>query len=35
MKYTTSSNRNFGLIFFIMFLLIGLWPVIDLGQVRI
>ena len=35
MKYRASTNRNFGLTFFIVFLLIGIWPLTDFGQVRI
>ena len=35
MKYRASANRNFGLTFFIVFLLIGIWPLTDFGQVRI
>ena len=28
------SNRNFGIVFFIVFLLIGLWPLIEKSQIR-
>ena len=34
-KIKMSSNRNFGLVFFFVFLIISLWPVINEGQVRI
>ena len=30
----TSSNRSFGLVFFIVFLLIGLWPLISGDSMR-
>ena len=30
-----SSNRSFGLVFFFVFLIIGLWPLLDEGQIRI
>ena len=30
-----SSNRNFGLVFFVVFLLIGLFPLISNGNIRI
>ena len=29
------SNRNFGLVFFIFFLIISIWPLIDGGTLRI
>ena len=29
------SNRNFGIVFFIVFLLIGLWPVLKGNELRI
>jgi len=29
------SNRNFGIVFFIVFLLIGLWPLLSKGEIRI
>jgi hypothetical protein len=28
------SNKNFGLVFFIVFLLIGLWPLLEKSEVR-
>ena len=34
-KIKISSNRNFGLVFFFVFLIIGLWPLISEGQIRI
>ena len=34
-KIKTSSNQNFGLVFFFAFLIIGLWPLLNDGQVRI
>ena len=30
-----STNRNFGIVFFIVFLLISLWPLIDAGDLRV
>ena len=35
MKVKISSNRSFGVVFFIVFLLIALWPMLDEGQIRI
>ena len=35
MKNNISSNRAFGILFFVVFLLIGLWPLINLGEPRI
>ena len=29
------SNRNFGIVFFIVFLLISLWPLISKGEIRL
>ena len=34
-KIKISSNRNFGIVFFLVFILIGLWPLIDEGNIRI
>ena len=34
-KIKISSNRSFGLVFFIVFLVISLWPFIHEGQIRI
>ena len=34
-KIKISSNRNFGLVFFIVFLIIGIWPLIYEEPVRI
>ena len=34
-KIKTSSNRNFGLVFFIVFLILGFWPIINGGEIRI
>ena len=34
-KIKVGSNRSFGLVFFLVFIIIGLWPLIDSGQVRI
>ena len=33
-KIKMSSNRNFGLVFFIVFLIYGLWPITDVETVR-
>jgi len=33
-KVKLPSNRNFGLVFFIIFLLIALWPLLEKGEVR-
>ena len=30
-----SSNRNFGIVFFVVFLLISIWPIIDGHSLRI
>ena len=35
MKNNISSNRTFGILFFVVFLFIGLWPLINLGEPRI
>ena len=29
------SNRNFGIVFFVVFLLIGLWPILNGNEIRI
>ena len=34
-KIKMSSNRNFGFVFFIVFLIISLWPLQHEGQIRI
>tara|TARA_B100000745_G_scaffold203987_1_gene134711 strand:+ start:123 stop:518 length:396 start_codon:yes stop_codon:yes gene_type:complete len=34
-KIKVSSNRSFGLVFFVVFLIIGLWPLLDGGQFKI
>jgi len=34
-KIKISSNRNFGLVFFVVFLIVGLWPLINSGPIRI
>ena len=34
-KIKISSNRSFGLVFFLVFLVISLWPLIHEGQIRI
>jgi len=34
-KIQIGSNRNFGLVFFIVFLLIAIWPLLDGGTIRI
>ena len=33
-KIKISSNRSFGLIFFVVFFIIALWPLINDGQIR-
>jgi hypothetical protein len=33
-KIKISSNRNFGLIFFFVFLIVGLWPLLNEGSSR-
>ena len=33
-KIKTSSNRNFGLVFFIVFLILGFWPITDGREIR-
>ena len=30
-----SSNKSFGLVFFIFFLIISLWPLLDNGEIRV
>ena len=34
-KIKTSSNRNFGLVFFIVFLILGFWPITNGEEIRI
>ena len=37
MKYKDikiGSNRSFGIVFFVVFLIIGLWPLINNGDIR-
>ena len=34
-KIKVSSDRSFGLVFFVVFLIIGLWPLLDEGQFKI
>ena len=34
MKIKVSSNRSFGIVFFVVFLIIGLWPLINNGDIR-
>ena len=34
-KVKTSSNRSFGLVFFFVFLIISLWPLLNEGSLRI
>ena len=34
-KIKMSSNRNFGLVFFMVFLILGLWPIKSGGEIRI
>ena len=34
-KIGVSSNRSFGLVFFVVFLIISLWPLLNEGQLRI
>ena len=34
-KIKMSSNRNFGLVFFIVFLILGFWPITAEGEIRI
>ena len=34
-KIEVSSNRSFGLVFFVVFLIIGLWPLLHEGQFKI
>ena len=34
-KIKISSNRSFGIVFFIVFLAIALWPILNNGDVRI
>ncbi len=34
MQYKLPSNKNFGIVFFIVFFLIGIWPLINNGEIR-
>ena len=34
-KIKMSSNRNFGLVFFFVFLIVSLWPLLNEGSIRI
>lgn len=34
-EFKLPSNRNFGTVFFIVFFVIGLWPILNTGDVRI
>ena len=34
-KKLGSSNRSFGILFFIVFFIIGLWPLLNFGEIRI
>ena len=34
-KVKMGSNRSFGIVFFIVFLIIGLWPTLNDGEIRI
>ena len=34
-KIKISSNRNFGLVFFVVFLIVSLWPVINNEPIRV
>ena len=34
-KIKISSNRNFGLVFFAVFLIVGIWPLMDGNSIRI
>ena len=34
-KIKMSSNRNFGLVFFVFFLVLGIWPITNDGEIRI
>ena len=34
-KIRISSNRNFGLVFFFVFLIVSLWPLLNEGPLRI
>ena len=33
-KEKLPSNRNFGLVFFVFFLIIGLWPLLGTNEIR-
>ena len=33
-KEKLPSNKNFGIVFFVVFLLIGLWPFLEKGEIR-
>ena len=33
-KIKISSNRSFGIVFFLVFLIISIWPLLDSGEIR-
>ena len=35
MKVKIGSNRSFGIVFFIVFLVVALWPILNNGDIRI
>ena len=35
MKPNIGSNRSFGIVFFIVFLIISLWPLLNSNEIRI
>ena len=35
MKVKIGSNRSFGIVFFIVFLIVALWPILNNGDIRI
>ena len=35
MKVKIGSNRSFGIVFFILFLVVALWPILNNGDIRI
>jgi len=34
-KIKISTNRSFGIVFFIVFTAIGIWPILSIGEIRV
>ena len=35
MEIKRSSNKNFGIVFFVVFIIIGFWPLLDINTYRL